>query len=142
MRVIRAQSPKYEPDQIAEWLRAIQQGCCYLNLGCCFFAIPVKTRPTPVLIVRSSSPLCTSTKWEVDVIVPVGTGRTRDISPVQSAFIVYDPLMLDLFGMITPFRLAVVICEASPFPSKVMTPTSPTGPTGPAETIDPVVEVA
>jgi len=60
----------------------------YRNLACCLVAMPVKTRPTPELTVRSSSPLRTTTKSKVDMIVPVAPGRTSDISPVQSAFIV------------------------------------------------------
>lgn len=45
----------------------------------------------PVTIVISSSPLCTMTKWVVEVVVPVGVGSTRDIAPVQSAFTSYEP---------------------------------------------------
>ena len=63
------------------------------------------------------------------------------MSPVQSGFTTYEPLRRVRLGIIVPLRLTVVVCEAAPFPSNMITPTSATCPTGPAKTIDPVAKI-
>ena len=84
------------------------------------------------MIVRSSCPWLTTTKWDVDVIGPLGPRSVREMSPVQSGFATYEPLRRVRLGIIVPLRLTVVVCEGPPFPSNMITPTSATCPTGPA----------
>src|SRR5207248_3024150 len=91
----------------------------------CLRALPTRTRPAPVFISRSSLPLSTITRFDAETAA--GGGNVSVNEPVQSALTVYVPVEVR-DGMITPFKLTVVVCETVPLPSKEMIPTSPTGP--------------